>query len=451
MAIDRYSTQPVLRNDVLGNITPNNIVQDNDNVPAGEWRPAPWLPVIFVKSDRDSGESPVVISACKPVAQDSNYELVPAGLRAKLVGAATSTTVLTYTENDYNWKVVDLVTGAAVATSSGASYTCLQVAQALVERGLVDGIACGAAVPPTSIAHCTAIIEAFISKAIGIARYDIYASAYDVDGKLKFHNFTLQENVQFLTATQIKVAHRTVGSDTQTFAYSVTPTSAVSGVGDFPVSGEVWAETALDDITRYASAVDGKSVVAYALQDRPIAKNTTRTPFSCDYTGMCVKEKTSISAINSEGDYYIDYEEGIVFVHSDVYDDSVAATTNVTFTYYYYDITDSTNSSSQRYPFFDGICVPGAFISYDVNSNYVVMASSEDALGASNTYSIGRLHKVIKEPVDHLEMVKTAWDYTNMGATGRMPGTATSGYSDMITLATSESIADELVLINIRA
>ena len=47
MAISRFQSAFKVRTDMMDNITPNNTVQMNASVPAGEWKPASWLPVIW--------------------------------------------------------------------------------------------------------------------------------------------------------------------------------------------------------------------------------------------------------------------------------------------------------------------------------------------------------------------------------------------------------------------
>ena len=78
------------------------------------------------------------------------------------------------------------------------------------------------------------------------------------------------------------------------------------------------------------------------------------------------------------------------------------------------------------------------------------MASAQDALGTSNTRYIGRLINVDVEPKDLLDITKTAFSLTGMSAVSKMPGSATGGYSDLITLATAEEVADQIAIINLK-
>jgi len=459
MAVSRLSTQYRVREDVFDNITPNNVVQRDVSAPHGEWKPADWLPVVFTKSDIHSGEDGFVISSGKVVAFDRNNRIVPAGLRAALVGAALTTVTLTYDADDYGYQVTDLVTGAAVASSAGASYTMNQVADAIVERGFVDAATetTSGTVPVATIADCTEVIEAFISKAVGVAAYDIFVwSGRPEDGDQKFTNYSKQHLIQFLTELQMKVPHRCAASTTaDAFDISVIDAgalkvTALSGPGDFPAAGEVWLETALDDVARYSVSAEGQAVVAWTLANRPVAKNTSRTPISCDVDGVLTTERTSIGAIKNEGDWYLDAETGLIFTHSDTYATLLAADSDPTFSYYYYTVGAATGASSDRYIMFDGEGKPGDDISYDASSNFCVMGSAEDALGAANVRSIGRLHNVEAEPKGLLDKTKTAFGLAGMSAVSQMPGTATAGYSDLITLATLEDVADEIAIITLK-
>lgn len=460
MTVSRLSSVYRLRNDVFSSITPTVTVQKDISAPAGEWLPAKWLPIVFTKTNRDVGETAYVISSGKLVAFDGAGRLVPAGMRGVLADILTAvpavgSTVLTYTSDDVEWKTEDLVTGAAVAAAT--TYTALEVAEALVERGFVDAVVetTSGAVPPTTITDVTEIAEAFISKAVGVAAYDIYCDLGAPErGDVKFQNFQQQHLIQFLTQLQMKVPHRTTQSTSgDTFDVSVVAeTAAVTGVGDFPVAGEIWNETALDDVTRYASDVDGKSVTAWGLAQRPIAKNTERTPISCDLPAVLVNEKTSIAGIGSEGDWYLDAEAGILFTHSDTYATLVADNTDPIFSYYYYTVgvPSATGAASDHFIYFDGEGKPGDFLSYDAHSNFVVAGSSQDVLGTSNTEWVGRLLRIDSEPRGLLNLVKTAWNLTGAAASAKMPGSATDGYSDLITLtADNEEVADQLAVINL--
>lgn len=443
----RNTYQFRVRSDVFSSITPPPWVQENTVRPHGEWKPAQWLPIVFTKSDRDQGEDAFVISAGKVVAFDRQGALVPAGLRGAF-NKTTATVVLTYTADDFEWKVKDLTTGLPYAVNGTTTYTALQVAIALVERGLVpeDVVSNN---PPSSNADVTAIVQAFISKPIGVAEYDYYTySGRAEDGDQVFLNYGKQHLVQFINEIEMKVPHRVAASTTADLfdVSAITTKTAASAAGDFPQPGEVWEIGGLDDLARYD--LDGdEEVVALALANKPVAKNTTRTPISSDISTVLVKERTSITAVTSAGDWYLDADVGLLFIHADTWATLVTDNTDPTFSYSYYD-DGGIGAASEQWIYFDGECQPGDFVSVDEKSNFVRKGVSDDIL-ASTDPALGRILFAWTEPRDLLDKVKTAFQLTNMNAAAKMPGSATAGYSDMITLA-AEDVADRIVVINVR-
>jgi hypothetical protein len=462
MTATRYSARHNVRTDLWDSITPNNVVQRDVSAPHGEWKPAPWLPTVFTKSNVGAGTDAFVISSGKVIAMDRQGYIVPAGLRAAFAKTA-ATTVLTYTSTDYDWGVVDLTTGARYGTNGTTTYNAGQVALALLERGLVPydsftgHAAFDFALGTLSDAQIIEIIQAFVKPAIGVAAYDVLVWAgLPEDGDQWYHNYTKQHQIQFLTELQMKVPHRVANStsadsfDVSDIDAGVLKVAAVIGDGDFPIAGEVWTAAALTSLSRYSIAATD-TVVAWGLANRPVATNVTgRTAISCDVTGVLTNEKTSIAGISSEGDWYLDAEVGLIFTHSSTYATLVAANSDPTFSYYYYDDAN-TGTTTERYIFFDGEGTPGDDISYDEKSNFVVMASTGDALGGSNTRSLGRIHRIQVEPRGYLDKVKTAFNLSNMDAKGKTAGSATSGYSSLIHLAADiEDVADRVVVVTIR-
>lgn len=445
----RISTQFNVRSDVFSSITPPPWVQDNIVAPHGTWKPAPWLPVVFVKSNRDVGTrgDAFVISCGKVVALDRQGFVVPAGLRGAL-NKTTGTTVLTYTATDYDWGVIDLTTGQRYAVNGTTSYTALQVAKALVERGLVPENVISAN-PPSSNSDVSDVVEAFIGLPVGVIAYDVYKyGGLAEDGDQFYTNYNKQHAVQFYTEWQMKVPWR-VASDTTSDTFDVsaiTVTSAVSGAGDFPQPGEVWDIDAIVDLARYDLA-GTEPIVALALANKPVAKNTDRTPFSSDVSGMLSKEKSTITAVKIEGDWYLDAEVGLLFVHEDTYATLVSDNSDPTLSYSYYDDA-GIGAASEQWIYFDGEGKPGDLLSVDEKSNFVVKGVSDDILASTDPH-LGRLYYTWSEPRQLLDKVKSAFSLSNMNAAGKMPGTATKGYSDMITLA-SEAVADRIAVLAVR-
>ena len=62
---------------------------------------------------------------------------------------------------------------------------------------------------------------------------------------------------------------------------------------------------------------------------------------------------------------------------------------------------------------------------------------------------------IVSQPKGLLERVRTAWDGSSFDASEQMPGTATAGYTDLITLSPenvsgTSGVADQVVLINVK-
>jgi len=468
MAANRTNARFYTRDDVFGSITPNNVRQREIATPQGEWKPASWLPIQFTKNNRDSGTDAFVISSGKVVAQDRQGRIVPAGLRAALHAGLVTATVLSYTSDDVEWGVIDLTTGEAV--SAATSYTGNQVALALLERGLVpaefsaDGLSPAAdtfdySSDSLTIAQIAEIVEAWISEAVGVVLYDVHVySGQPQDGDMYYDNYSKQAHIQFATELQMVVPHRVASSNTSDSVNftTVIVTTAPGGDGDFIAPGEIWDSGAINALTRYSGEVaDGDSVHAVGLDPEggfangvaTIAANTDRTPFESDTDGVLTSQKSSIGLINEEGDWYLDAEVGVLFIHSDTYT-TLTGVGAVGFSYYFYD-SSSAGADAHQYPHFDGEARPGDYLGYDALSNYVVLGSTPDISGGTKQDSIGRIHYVLAYPRTLLDKVKTAFSLTGMAASGKMPGSATEGYSDAITLS-QEDVSDQVAVLTIR-
>lgn len=439
-----------LREDILGTPTPSPFESEDIKSPQGAFRPAPWLPIAFSKTDRDRGTEYFVISSGKPVCLTADGFLVPAGYRGKF-NKTTATTVLTYTSTDYDEGVIDLVTGLAYAVDGTTAYSALEVAEALVERGLVPSDV-AAANPPTSDAHVTSIVEWFFSLPCGVAVYDIWKwSGVAEENDQYWANQSYQHAVSFFTEHQMKVPLRAglavTDDDFDAATVDGSIVSAASGDGDFPQAGEAWDIDGIVTLTRYSSLDGDEPVVALALANNRVAKNTERTPVSEDLGTVLLKEKSSVSAISSAGDWYLDHEVGILFIHSTTWATLVADTATVTFSYTAYDDA-STGAASEHYIYFDGEVRVGARVSIDEESNFVVKGSTGDILDSGDP-DLGFVHGLILEPGPLMTMVKSRWELTGATKASKMPGTATKGYSHHVTIP-DEAIADTLVKLTFR-
>ncbi len=439
MSQNRYSANFNIRSDVFDSITPQNIRQRDVSAPAGPvsaWRPAAWLPVQWTASNTSAGQDAFVISGRKVVALDSEGRVVPAGLRGALAAATVADTVLTYTSTDVAWGVLDLVTGARVAAA--VSYSSKQVCEALVQRGLVD--VTGLTAFPAAVADGEAaeIIARFISLPVGISAYDVHVwSGRAEDGDQFFHNYSKQHAVQFLTEAELQVPHRVAGvatAEAVNFTTGVETYDAAARV--FPAAGKVWEDASLANLGRYAVGATS-NIHAIKLANDRIAKNTAATPITCSAAGLLVTEVTSAAAVTAGGEFYVDYDAGLVFYHNSV----ATATGAATFGYSFY--LSEASDAAHRMVHFDGIARPGARLGVDAASNLCVSNATGDVLAGA--VDLGYVLFTQSQPVGNLDKVKTAFNLSGMPASGKMPGSATAGLSDLLTLS-PELVADQVVV-----
>lgn len=454
MPINRLSTNYNLREDIFDSITPYNTVQEEIRAPAGEWKPAAWLPVQYTSTNVGAGTDAYVISSGKAVAFDTEGKIVPAGLRTQLGGngetGVFAGTVLTYTSTDVDWEVIDLTTGAKLTAAT--SYTGEELADALIERGLVreaDATAAGATVPVAADADVNIVIDLFISRPVGVAAYDFHVwSGRPEDGDQVFTNYSKQHLVMFLTEIQMKVPHRVAGSTTTDGFDAATLDgggSTAYAAGSAIAAGEYWSATNFSQLARYSATDATTPAVGLGLAQANVAKNTDRTPVTCDRTGVLVRERRAVEDLAQEGDWYLDHEVGVLFLHTDTWATLVAlgaATTNFGYSYY----TDTGVASAHKHIHFDGPTRPGDFVAVDEESNFTVASAAQISSGDQ---VIGRVLEIVAEPRPLLNEVKTAWQLSGMSAASQMPGSATSGYTDLITLS-DETVADQIVVVNVR-
>lgn len=456
--------------DRMGRITPN-VEWSESHRPHFESMPAPWLPV---QRKEEEFEYYIVVSSGKVVAESREGHVVPAGLR-KAFNVAAGTTVLTYTATDVTEGVIDLTTGEAVAAAT--SYTQTQVTTALRQRGLIR--------------HGEYAMD-FISKPIGFASYNYYKAAgsdYYNPANLYKHNFRPQGIVAVtcdyvstfpvlpaLATTETMANDNTGGADAamENF-FNGTTTPRVAG----------WFNsTQIHEVDRYASDVAaGDDVVAYMFVNYPVAHDTAESTIAASVAGL-TREVGSIGLISAAGDYFFDYEVGVLFLY-EADGDAIPSpwTTAATITYYHYATTGTATNTVSTYACATGNLEYGDFLTYDSNSNLVKAAldiSAAEGYNASGvifsadpeydtqtdnsiistqleqaidnhlfgivgqiigttTFGVGRHSK------DYLDRVHTAY----MGQTAanmRTPGSATGGRTDQLTYANA---AEKMIIVNL--
>lgn len=431
--------------DHVGNITPN-VEYCEGHRPHGEYIPAAWLPV--GRFDKYY-EHYFVVSSGKAVAFDRQGRVVPAGL--KVAFAVGSGDVLTYTTTDHDEGVIDLTTGVTVG-ASGAGYTRAELTAALIGRGLLAS---------------TENAEDFISFPVGVAPYNfIKWAGGDGFNPAQYiqHNYNMQHRVGILCKYVIEVP---VVPALQSACTPSSGTGIVStAIADWtPGSNGAWFDsTALSLTARYAQDVSaGDDVVAFNMPHAHIAKNVTLTPFTLPTAGM-TDEKDSIAELANAGDYFVDYEVGVILFFET--DGDAAPTVTGTLRYYSY---ESSPASVSTFACAIGEINPGDFVTVDANSNFVKATLPSETTfhdasvteGASFAHSdmaemtaiilnaqraiIGQVLDAEEHPKDYLDRVRTA--YATLGTSDQMPGSASGGLRDQLTYAGASNQTIRILLL----
>jgi hypothetical protein len=463
---------------MMDNITPNNTVQMNASVPAGEWKPAAWLPTIW---QNEASKDFFVISSGKVVSLDASGRVVPSGYLRRALdtfdgkgGGAPADEMLSYTASDVDAKVIDIRTGKHLLTAATGAVSFKEFAVAILENGWVNSDHANVnpdvliVVDPTDPDHneCRSIIQAFISAPVGIAAYDVYVWAGDDPANLNFTNYQKQHLIQFFTDIQMRVGH--VCNDTQ---LTITLNAGNSSAPALIVAAE--------SLARYTSMLgDRTDVVSLPLLVGKIATPIARTgtfaskKTSVEFGGWVGRERSSLNLLVKAGDYWVDADAGNILFYNDVDNGaplevgagagSALANGDTIKVYEYSDAV----SASEQMQHFVGDCRPGDFVTFDKNSNFMKRAAldlpevdgnaqanndiiSETAILEHTELTIGRVLAMQKEPRGLLERVRTGWNGDEFKADAKMPGSATQGFSDLITLS-DELIADEIIIVNVK-
>ena len=443
MAISRFSSRFKTRTDLMDNITPNNVVQSNVSVPHGEWKPASWLPVVW---QNEKSKDYFVISSGKVVSFDSSGRVVPSGLLRRCLDATgTADVIIDYDANDVSARVIDITSGEFVASAKNVSLQEFVVAAQ--KSGWISQ-----SLATTTLSDCKAAAKAFISAPVGICAYDVYAWAGDDAANLHFTNYQKQHLIQFFTDIQMKAAH------------VANATAITEAKGDL----ELITRAELVAMPRYKGLPLSANAVGLKL-GKPAAAHTSRTPFVVTMAGVTPRHRSEPSLVAKNGDWYIDDEASILIMWDDN-DDKPDDLTSVT--YYHYDgaVSADATSTQEKFIHFVGDCKPGDFVTFDKLSNMTVRSPALtlvdvdaqddttanesailDMLQEREDFTIGRVMDIIKEPRGLLERVRTGFQGDEFDASAKMPGSATGGFSDMITLSAElQTVADQIVVVNVK-
>lgn len=426
-----YNAPVKTRNDLVGEITPLVFTDMGaPQNPHGPFMPAPWLPLEW--QDTESKDW-FVISSGKVVGlttPPSEGWVVPGGLRQSWIDAADGDTIITYTSDDYDLKVMDITTGDQYATDGTTTYTKTVVRAALRERGLIGA---------------SAAIQTYLSRPVGCVLGDVYVWA---GGRVSwnpahhnFANYQKQKGVQFTSFAQmilplVPTSHASVS----------VPGALTSGTPAFN-DGNIYSATNTVLLERY-DEVTSTDFIAWFLADGPIATDTDRTPVAGSSTDFLVNEKKAdyalhgsereavahtIDRLTSSGDYFIDYEVGVVFMYASGGATIPSNVSGETLTYYWYGAAPGT---VERYVCAVGDLKCGDWLMVDDNSNF------QEWDGTDPEERLARLVAFVTEPRDFMKFVRTAWPQTGMTAQQQMTGSASKGFSSQITYSDA---ADKLV------
>jgi hypothetical protein len=331
----------------------------------------------------------------------------------------------------------------------------------------------------------------FISKPVGFASYNYYKAAgsdHYNPANLYEHNFRPQALTAItcdyastfpvlpaLATTETMANDRTAGGAALMQNYfDGTTTPRVAG----------WFNsTQINAVDRYSSLVTaGDDVVAYMFVNYPVAHITEDSPITPSVAGL-TREVDTIASISAAGDYYLDYEVGVLFLY-EAGGDAIPSpwTTAATITYYHYNTAGTATNTVSSYSCATGNLEYGDFLTYDVNSNLIKatldIANAEGYAAAGTVYSadpnygaaaddaislqleqaidnhiFGIVGQIIGTMVfgegrhskDYLDRVHTA--YAGQAAANmQTPGSATGGRTDQLTYANA---AERMIIVNL--
>ena len=450
--------------DHVGNIIPDIEHSEGERPHLGDGgQVAAWLPVQFFDKYYENW---MVVMPGKAVALDPDGKLMPAEY------GLTSASVV-YTQNDIDAGTIDIATGLAVTTAKtvvlseltgekDASWTAATAGTTGVTSGFMGR-------------YGVSFNDSTKKYSIGVAPY-AYLKWAGGDGfnpaEYLQHNYNMQHRVAVLCDYVIKLPLIPAQAANESIDKTATGSALTFG------SQNVYtrANAILEAYNRYNSTtgtypvLTTYPVIALALANQNVARNTARTTFalsstdsSDDLSGVLTNERTALSAVTQAGDYWVDYEKGVIFVYSA---DGATLPTQISgatgtprITYYHNGSAPSTLSKFACV--LAGDIKPGDFVKTGTGSNLVKATPASDKF----VDIVGQVICLETHPQDSLDRVRTAYNpaiptdasgsmanaqagssSTNTGQMDQMPGSATGGYPDLIHYA---GAADTICIINL--
>lgn len=435
--------------DHVGNILPDVELCEGER-PSVEFKPAAWLPVQF----RDKYyEEYFVIMPGKAVALDPDGRVMPAQY------GLTGQTVV-YAQADVDAGTIDIATGLPVTAAKTVTLTQLDGVR---ESGWTRALA-GASKTSGFMGRFGApgnFADGVRKPAIGVAPYGAFQWAGG-DGSnpadLVKHNHMLQHQVAVLCDYVLKLPLVPAVASAEGVDKTATASALVIGTANVHNRSYTQANAAgrYNATTGTVPVADDDTVVAIALDKVPVAKNTPKTEIALasdnsddDLSDILVNERSAVSAVTAAGDYFVDYEAGVIFIYSS--DGATLPTSlsgasgTVSITYFNYEDSAAAGTLSKFASVCGAALQPGALLVAGANSNLVEWGGTE-----LQDEVIGQVLGIVDDYNEGLAKVRTAYNpalgtdssgsmasavagsaSANLGQLDQMPGSATGGYTDL--------------------
>lgn len=428
--------------DHFGNIIPN-VINSEGITPAFPFKPAPWLPVQFYEKQNEDW---FVILPGKILSLDPLGYVMPAHY-----GLGASATV-TYTTSDVAAGTIDITTGVAVtgATAYATSDINGSTYGFLGRQGL-------------SFGYSTAKYP------VGVAPYAFYkwagdASEFD-DGSnplgLYYNNYQQQHQVSVICDTCLTLPLIPGKISTEALPTNWSAGAFTFGTKAVKTRAVTAASTArYNATTGFVPVLSTYPVIAFTLDNYPVAKNTTHTPITSTVSGMLVTEVDEVSAVTASGQFWVDYSVGVVFVYSADGQTLPSGFAAGTVTYYHYASAPSVYSSFACVLSTTTELLPGEFLKCGGDSNWVRATA-----GTDDEHIIGQVLGFETHPKDALDRVRTGYlpaintsasgtmsggvagsGSVHLGQLDQMPGSATSGMPAALHYAGGSNL---MVIVNV--
>ncbi|MHA2064042.1 MAG: hypothetical protein ACXABY_06645 [Candidatus Thorarchaeota archaeon] len=405
---------------------------------------APWLPVKFLDKYY---ENYLVVLPGKIISLDPLGGFMPA--QYGLTGASVA-----YTQLDVDAGVLDVSTGLPVTAASTVTLANLDGSTGhFMGR---EGLAFNDATQKYPVGVCWSPMIQWAGDG-GLLDDGFNPAAY------RQHNYNMQHLVNPLTDYVLHLPLIPGQVSSESLPSSWTDSAAVlDGTGGWRTRANTQGQARYDEDDGLLPVLDSYPLISVSLDNRPVAKNTPRTPVSSDVTGLLVTEVESPDGIRQAGDFYIDYEVGTLMVYS-VDGQTLPALAGNTITYFHNATAPGAVSSFGCVASTTTELRPGDYLKCDANSNFVRADPSSDSFFEV----IGQVLALdSNHPKDYLDRVRTAFSPAlatsalgtlsngtravtlsqNRGQLDQLTGSATGG---MPTLLTYAGGADTIVLINL--